>query len=207
MIQRARQQFGPGDHGRPVTYEEFMAADYQEGYQYEIIDGEIYVSPLANADHEWADSGLLFLLHDYARAHPEIINKVSCKARVFVSARPRVTVPEPDFAAYQNYPQRRPRGGRRWEDVSPILVAEVLSPNCADKDLVRNVELYWQVPSIKEYWLLDVQDTAEYPLIVYRRQAKKWKILRIAAGETYTTPLLPGFELLVEPDEEEEAQP
>jgi Uma2 family endonuclease len=212
MIQRLTQkkQFGPGDHGRRMSYDEFMTADYQEGYKYEIIDGELYVSPEANADHEWAESGLYDRLRDYAREHAEIINKVSCKARVFVSSRPRATVPEPDLAVYHNYPQRRPRGGRQWENVSPILVAEVISPDSADKDRVRNVELYWEVPSIKEYWLFDLQETAQYPLTVHRRQTKRWKILRVAAGETYTTPLLPGFELLVEPnneDDEEEAQP
>ena len=36
-----------------------------------------------------------------------------------------------------------------------MLVAEVLSGEDPDKDLVRNVELYFQVPSIKEYWLFD----------------------------------------------------
>ena len=45
-----------------------------------------------------------------------------------------------------------------WEDVSPILVAEVLYASDPYKDLVRNVELYLRVPSIREYWILDGRD-------------------------------------------------
>ena len=204
MIQRTRLHLGPGDHGRRLPYDEFMAADYEGGYKYEIIDGELYVSPLPNPGQEWVETELLFRLYDYAREHPEVINHVSNKTRVFVHSRPEATVPEPDLAAYQDYPQRPPRGGRRWETVSPVLVAEVISPSDPNKDLVRNVELYWQVPSIKEYWIFDLRPLADYPLVVYRRQARKWKIIKLAAGETYTTRLLPGFELMVEPNQAEE---
>jgi Uma2 family endonuclease len=200
MIQRSTQtrQLGPDDHGRPMTYAAYLAGDYQPGYKYELIDGELYVSPEANADHVWVEIWLSNQLLDYSREHPEVINFVTIKSRLFVPNRPGVTVPEPDFAAYHDFPQRRPRGGRRWENLSPILVAEVVSPDSAEKDLVRNVELYWQVPSIKEYWLLDPREVAPHPLTAYRRQARKWKPIPVAYGETYTTRLLPGFELVIE---------
>jgi Uma2 family endonuclease len=116
-----------------------------------------------------------------------------------VPGRNDTTAPEPDLAAYQNFPQKRPRGGRRWEDVSPILVAEIVSPDNAQKDWERNVALYWLVPSIKEYWIFDLLEVTDYPLTVYRRQARRWKIIPVAYGEPYTTRLLPGFELVVEP--------
>jgi Uma2 family endonuclease len=200
MIQQSTQtrQFGPADHGRRMSYAEYLAGDYQAGHKYELIDGELYVSPEANADHVWLEVWLMNQLLDYSRAHPEVINFVTMKSRVFVADRPDVTAPEPDFAAYHNFPQRRPRGGRRWENVSPILVAEVISPDNPEKDLVRNVELYWQVPSIKEYWLFDMREMAERPLTVYRRQARKWKPISVAYGESYTTRMLPGFALVVQ---------
>jgi Uma2 family endonuclease len=83
--------------------------------------------------------------------------------------------------------------------VSPILVAEVLSPDNADKDLVRNVELYWQVPSIQEYWLFDLREMTECPLMVHRRQARRWKRILVAYDESYSTRILPGFALVVRP--------
>lgn len=110
----------------------------------------------------------------------------------------RITCPEPDLAAYCNYP---PRGEKfNWEDVSPLLVAEILSPDNSQKDLVRNTELYLQVPSIKEYWIVDgIMDPDHPTLKVHRRWGQKWRIKDIPFGGTYTTPLLPGFELVMNP--------
>ena len=34
-------KIGPADHGRPMTLDEFQAGDYEEGYKYELIDGEL----------------------------------------------------------------------------------------------------------------------------------------------------------------------
>jgi Uma2 family endonuclease len=88
-----------------------------------------------------------------------------------------------------------------WRDVSPLLVAEVVSPDNAEKDLVRNVELYLAVPSIKEYWILDPRDDPDRPTLrVYRRRGARWqKPIDLAFGDTYTTRLLPGFTLTVNP--------
>jgi Uma2 family endonuclease len=84
--------------------------------------------------------------------------------------------------------------------VSPILVVEVLSSDDPDKDLVRNVDLYHQVPTIKEYWVIDGRDDPNRPtLLVYRRHGRKWRTYELAFGETYTTKLLPGFTLLLDP--------
>jgi Uma2 family endonuclease len=200
MIQDAtqRQQFGPGDHGRRVPYEEFMTAEYEGGYHYEIIDGKIYVHPMSEPDDEWVETGLLSQFFDYTKVHPGVIWHVTGKARVFVPGRKEVTVPEPDFAAYQEYPQKR-RRGLRWEDISPILVAEVVSVCDPDKDFVRNVELYWEVPSIKEYWVIDAREVPEHPLTVYRRLSVGWQIIQCDYRPQYTTRLLPGFELRLEP--------
>jgi hypothetical protein len=58
-----------------LTLDEFLAAEYQPGYKYELIDGRLDVSPEANFPHdrnkEWIH-GELFL---YSRQHPEVINR------------------------------------------------------------------------------------------------------------------------------------
>jgi Uma2 family endonuclease len=199
MIQRATQtrQFGPADHGRRLSYVEFMAGDYQPGYKYELINGELYVSPLPRPGHSLVQEWIWFQLKLYARLHPKVINSVSGAARVFVPARHNITAPEPDVAAFRGFPVNTPADQIRWQDHSPLLVVEVLSPDNADKDLERNVALYLEVPSIKEYWLFDTREDADYPtLTVHRRRGSKWRIINIAPGETYSTRLLPGFELV-----------
>jgi Uma2 family endonuclease len=82
-----------------------------------------------------------------------------------------------------------------------VLVVEVVSPDTADRDLVRNRRLYLRVPSIAEYWMLDTRASLDQPsLIVLRRSGSRWGRARVVPpGGTYTTPLLPGLELVVAP--------
>ncbi|HTU93838.1 MAG TPA: Uma2 family endonuclease [Gemmataceae bacterium] len=196
----ALKRLGPADHGRPMTLEEFMAATAIEGYQYELIDGKLYVSPLPNLPENRVEDWVYFKLKLYAHYHPDVTNFVSNKARVFVPSRRRVTNPEPDVAAYRNFPLELPWDSVRWQDVSPVLVIEVLSLDDPDKDLVRNVELYLQVPSIKEYWLFDTREDPErLRLQVRRRYRGRWRLLEFGPGDSYTTKLLPNFTLTLDP--------
>ncbi len=193
-------KLGPADHGRAMTYDEFMSGDYEPGYKYEIIDGRLYVSPQPNAPEERAEHWIRRKLERYSDDHPDIINYVSAKSRVFVSGRPGVTVPEPDITAYRDYPLDLPLAELRWQDLHPLLVVEILTGDDPDKDLVRNVELYWQVATIKEYWILDARESPDQPtFIAHIRHGKRWRIVRRSYGETYTTKLLPDFELLIDP--------
>ncbi len=194
-------RLGPADHGRPMTLDEFETGNYEDGYKYEIIDGKLYVSPLPDLPENRLEEWLTSELRWYARQNPEVINYVSSKARVLVPGRPGITIPEPDQAAYRDFPRHLPLDEVNWHEVSPILVAEVLLHGQPDKDLVRNVELYLQVPSIREYWVFDAREDPSRPVLhVYRRRGLRWqRRIEVAPGETYTTRLLPGFELLLDP--------
>ena len=194
-------KIGPADHGRPMTLEEFLAGDYTEGYKYELIEGKLHVAPLPNLPDNSVEDWIFFKLKLYSRERPEVINYATNKARVFVPEAEDVSAPEPDVAAYRGFPlELRFRRDLRWQDVSPVLVVEVLAQDDPDKDLVRNARLYFQVPSIKEYWVFDTRASAEQPTLhAHRRHGKKWSVKQVAYGDTYTTRLLPGFELLVDP--------
>jgi Uma2 family endonuclease len=194
-------KIGPGDHGRPMTLEEFTAGDYEEGYQYELIDGKLYVSPRPNLPQGFIETWIFRALDRYSDAHPDVLNYVHPNARVFVPGRPGVTNPEPDVAAYHDFPLDLPFREIRWQDASPVLVVEVLSLDDPDKDLVRNVALYLEVPSIREYWILDTRQNPARPTMqVYRRRGRRWqRAIEVAPGERYTTRLLPGFELILTP--------
>ena len=110
------------------------------------------------------------------------------------------TCPEPDFAIYNDHaPSRK----LRWDQVSPFIVVEVVSDD-PDKDYVRNVELYRQVPSVLEYWVFDDVAADDGPTLkVYSRTAGEsdWTICDYDSNATYQTKLLPGFDLPVTPPE------
>lgn len=194
-----KASLGPADHGRELTYEEFLAGNYERGHKYELIDGRLYVSPMANYPHEWVRNHLYRVLTLYVEGHPNVLQKVLANARVFVAGRSKTTCPEPDFAMYKTCPLGR---DVNWQDISPIIVAEVVSPGDPYKDYVRNVDLYQRVPSIREYWVFDRSREANGPtLTVYHRDSsrQKWKTSTFGPEDIYTTSLLPGLKLPVCP--------
>ena len=178
-----------------------MAGDYEEGYQYELIDGRLYVSPLPNLPEDLVEEWIYRQAQAATRGDiPKIINYVYSKARVFVPGADATTCPNRIVAAYHDFPLDAASRGIRWQDVSPLLVVEVLSPDDPNKDLVRNVDLYLQVPSIKEYWISTrVRTPTSRPCSSIAGTASAGASSTSAFGETYTTRLLPGFELILDP--------
>jgi len=192
------------DHGRPIDPEQFDLAKRDPNYHFEIIDGSIYVSPIANLPHDRLKGWLHAKLWEYVREHPETIKYLSTGPRVFVPGRPKATQPEPDLAAYDEFPRDTTLSRLRWQDISPCVVVEIVSDEKPEKDLDRNVHLYLEVPSIKEYWIVDPRADPDRPsLIVYRRRGKVWqKPIEVEFGAIYESPrLLPGFRLKINPDE------
>lgn len=189
------------DHGRLISDDEFATADFEPGYRYELIEGRLYVSSEPELPEFCLEIWLRQKLERYAEKRPEVINFVSNKSRVFIPSWAASTVPEPDIAVYRNFPRGRRLQGLRWKDVSPVLVAEVLVASDPFKDLIRNVELYQRVPTVREYWILDGRDLSDEPaLTVYRRRGPRWlKKREFPYGSTYTTPFLPGFRLVIDP--------
>jgi len=192
-------QFGPKDHGRSVSADDLENADFSEGFRYEVIEGRLYVSPVPNLSENQLESWIFGTMYLYSRTHPESANYVSCKPRVFVSESPLLTVPEPDVAVYRNFPVDLDIEDVVWQDVSPILVIEVLTGD-GDKDLVRNVALYGRVDSIREYWVIDGRESQSRPdLRVHRRRGRQWVIRDYQFDTLYSTRLLPDFSLRVNP--------
>ncbi|MGL4552005.1 MAG: Uma2 family endonuclease [Gemmataceae bacterium] len=200
---KTRLKLTPEDAGRRLSLDEFLDAEFEErGVKYELIGGRLDVSPEARFSHSSLQLWLFLTLHAYSLRCPDAINHVNPSARVFVpDLGEGVTAPEPDVAAYRGFPVDRPASEIDWQDVSPVLVVEVLSPGTEDKDLVRNRQLYLRVPSVAEYWILDTRDSLDRPaLVALRRSGARWARPRVVApGGTYTTPLLPGLTLTVSP--------
>jgi Uma2 family endonuclease len=191
----------PADRGRSLMLEEFEHADFAEGFRYELIHGKLEVSPVPNMPHEFLVRWLGRRLDRYTEENPAVIDQILSPARVFVAEESGVTAPEADLAAYRDFPTDAPVEDLRWQDFNPVLVVEVLSEDTAEKDLVRNLELYLLVPSIREYWIFDPRTSASRPtLTVHRRRGKQWqRPVEVPAGGTYTTRFLPGFSLPLRP--------
>jgi Uma2 family endonuclease len=200
MPEPTRLMLGPQDDGRRLTFKAYLSAKYTLGHLYELIAGRLQVSPFPGPAEDMLRTWLTISLSEYWRANPSVVRWVTPKARVHVPKQRYPTCPEPDVTLYTEYLSRDESWEyHTWRDVSPALVAEVVTPEIPDKDHVRNVELYRQVPTIREYWILDPCVTFREPtLTVYKRgRGLSWKRpVVVPFRETYTTDLLPGFELV-----------
>lgn len=190
------------DHGRRISEREFFAAEFESGFQFELIDGRVFVSPAPDSPHDNAVEWLRAQIAAYQLLHPGVIQYVSGHCRVYVPGRKLTTCPEPDLALFSVYPRRFPRMKRSWKDVSPMVVIEVAGGNL-DKDLVRNTKLYLEVPTVREYWVvIDGESDPDVTFRVFRRRgATRWQTpIDIVYGGTYSTPVLPGFRMTFRPD-------
>ena len=117
--------------------------------RFEIIDGELFVTPGPTWSHQRAVRDLLFRIADYLRASPEL-EALFAPADITAGER---TLVQPDVFVMPRGPGAMPGG---WVDVGALVLAvEVLSPSTARADRHRKRRLY-QRERVPEYWIVDV---------------------------------------------------
>ena len=114
-----------------------------DGNRYEVVNGELFVTPAPAPTHETVVVRLMDLLRDYAATHR--LGQVSAGWRLIF----RGSSVEPDLTV-----GHIPRGDS-WDDApTPALVVEVLSRTTRGRDRVQKRALYLQA-GVQEYWMVD----------------------------------------------------
>ncbi len=120
----------------------------QDGSRYEIIDGELLVSPSPRVRHQWAAAKLYDQLRSFVE--PARIGYLF-SSPVNVEYGPRTHL-EPDMsvvpAVLGKLPETVEAAG------GPLLVIEILSPSTARYDRVKKRPVY-QRQGV-EYWIVDI---------------------------------------------------
>lgn len=120
-----------------------------DGNRYEIIDGELFVTPAPTWNHQDALAVLFQRVYAYVRE-----NAIGCA--LFAPADiefSEQTLVQPDLFVTPRVGGRKPK---RWEEVRSLLLAvEVLSPSSARADRRVKRRLYQRFV-VPEYWVVDV---------------------------------------------------
>jgi len=178
-----------------MTLEEFERAREEPGYVFELIDGVLIVSPSPKPSHDWWVNFVGDELKAYAARFPRQINYVTERCEVVIPARPGPTRPQPDVAAYRDFPDPPPDD---WDDACPLIVVEVISERREQKDVTRNRHLYWMAGGIAEYWIIDPRQDVRRPTLmalVRRSGTPRWQERLIPFGKSHRGPTLPRFSL------------
>lgn len=129
-----------------LTLEEFDAWDQTQGCKHEFLDGRIMAMTGARLNHGTTCMNLAAALHRHLESTP---------CRVF-SADAAVRIPS---AASHVYPDvvvtcESIDAQQRWMH-APVLVIEVLSMSTQRYDRTDKALVYFQIPSLREYVLVD----------------------------------------------------
>jgi Uma2 family endonuclease len=120
-----------------------------DGQRYEVIDGELFVTPAPSLLHQRAVFELGRILADYLRAEG-VGDLIIAPADVRFSGARSV---QPDLFVMPLVNGRRPK---RFEEAGRLLLAvEVLSPSTARADRVDKRVLF-RDEGVSEYWIVDL---------------------------------------------------
>jgi Uma2 family endonuclease len=130
----------------------WTAADLQtipdDRNRYEIIDGELFVTPAPSPAHQLVSKRFFLAIHSYLEAH-RIGEVIYAPADVELA---NDTVVEPDLFVVPPIDGKPPRS---WQEADKLLlVIEILSPSTAQVDRTVKRRRY-QREGIPEYWIVD----------------------------------------------------
>lgn len=118
--------------------------------RYEVIAGELFVTPAPNVDHQRAVLALVLRLAPFVKAQGLGCALMS-PADIEFDEEDLV---QPDVFVAPRVEGRRPR---TWSEIKTLLlVVEVLSPSTARADRTVKRRLFQRV-SVPEYWIVDVE--------------------------------------------------
>ncbi|MEO8452395.1 MAG: Uma2 family endonuclease [Gemmatimonadota bacterium] len=136
------------DTANQWTREQVLALP-DDGNRYELVDGELLVSPSPRGPHQRGVMELLHLVHPYVKSH-RLGYTITSPADLDLRSGQLV---QPDFFVGGMVGKREPV---EWEDYGiPILVAEILSPSTARYDRVTKRRRY-QRSALPIYWIVDL---------------------------------------------------
>ncbi len=118
----------------------------EDGNRYELLDGELFVTPPPSPSHELLASRLRSLLEPYVRTHQlgdlfgprSVVRMLGAEVEPDLMLRPSLAITS-----------------ESWDEMPvPTLVVEVLSRTTSRRDLVQKRAYYRRI-GVHEYWIVD----------------------------------------------------
>lgn len=135
--------------GRVWTRDEVLALP-DDGFRYELVDGELLVSPSPRPLHQSALMSLLLRIDPYVRR--QRLGETLCSPADLDLRNGQLVQPDLFVASPVNG-----RRVREWHEVGvPLLVVEVLSPSTARYDRLVKRSRY-QRSGVPVYWIVDAE--------------------------------------------------
>jgi Uma2 family endonuclease len=171
--------------GTRLNYEDYCLLP-NNGKRYEIIDGELFVTPSPLQRHQLILANLFYYLTDFAKKH----GLGTVYPAPFDVVFSQYDVVEPDILYVSK--DRASVVTEKNVQGAPDLVVEILSESTAKTDRTTKLKLYARY-GVAEYWVID---PATCSVEVYRLAPGGYELAaQLDSSQTLTSPLFPGFTL------------
>jgi Uma2 family endonuclease len=188
LMATATLRLGPADHGRSLTLDEYLDAEVEPGFRYELARGVLEVTQVPNDPHAWLVCYFYDALSLYRRTHPgtRAIHHYGGGSEFQLVMPEMISGRNPDVAvAFWDAP-RDLRGRRR----ASFAVEVVSRGNDAhERDYVTKRDEYLAY-GLDEYWIVDPIDRRVTVLV---REGDAWAESVVSGDRSAESVVLPGF--------------
>jgi Uma2 family endonuclease len=154
-----------------LTYDDYVTLP-DDGRRYEILDGELAVSPSPTSIHQFVSHNLEFLLSAWVRA--QRLGRV-WDAPLDLILEPTVVM-QPDIFFIAN--EHSSIVTRRGVEGAPDLVIEILSDSTAARDRGIKLQIYAR-HRVARYWIVD---TEQRTIEVHALRGSAYEVLATYSG-------------------------
>lgn len=164
---------------------ELLAAD--EWKQYEIIDGELFVTRAPHWRHQRTASNVNLALQNWSTTSQ--LGEATCTPGILFTEADNV-IPDVVWISKEKLALLLDEEGHLTG--APELIVEILSSGKTNERRDREAKLkLYSARGVQEYWIVDWQ---QQQVEVYRRKNGQLKLIATLLGEDeINSPLLPGF--------------
>jgi Uma2 family endonuclease len=171
---------------KPLTIADWDAMPAEDGYRYEIIEGELFVSCSPGLTHQMVSDNLFFLIRSFIATN-QIGTIVSTPGLILSNLSGVI----PDLVFFRHEQRDTIVKDDRLHG-PPALVIEILSPGSANirRDRLAKLQLYTK-HRVPEYWIIDPRSMT---LEKYVDQGSSLVLLETLRYEdSLSSASLPGF--------------
>ncbi len=178
----------PADHGRKMTLEEFLEAEFEEGYRYELARGVLEVTYVPGQPHGLIVWTLLRMIVDYDARHPGKIFQAGGASEFRLWLPAMISGRNPDIGIVLRNTPKGTRGSR-----PATMVMEVVSEGdeAHERDYVTKREEYLAF-GIREYWIVDPIAQIVSVLV---RDGDAWVEQVFRGDQKAISTILPGLDI------------
>ncbi len=170
-----------------ISYEEYLALP-ETMQRYEIIDGELIMSPAPTTGHQLALGNFYRPLFDFV-SQRQLGFVLFAPLDVIVRRKPKLRMRQPDLIYVSN--ERRHIVSDRIEG-GPDLVVEVLSPGDTRKKIAAKLKDYQRI-GVRECWLVSIEAETVEVLQLTPKSVKRLGLY--GSGDIVRSKVLSGLEL------------